>query len=251
MLKRILTVLLTAAVVSGCALLPFAAALWQDHSLLGQVESESIEPITLRAADSSLLDRLRLCSANQLYCEVQNMPIGTGVRYQEDTIIEQARAQLRLLCEASGVLRSEPAYNAAKMLGIDFLADPGDPTNNAMVWRVGFYSDSGSAEVLVDDASGLIIALVADDIRTTPAARELDGTAAVWAAYLGLAVVETAREEQVIVTDHAAVDGIKTAEKAPAMTYRSVTLAHPDEPDGFHVQYLLRATENSLWITIA
>ena len=252
MIKKIWLALLTALLIVACALLPSAAAIWQDHRQIGRMETETIEPITLRTDDSSLIDRLRLCSSNQLYCEVRNMPIGTGVRYQENTVIEQAWEQLRLLCTTAGILQFDAALYDARILGIEFLADPGDPANNAMVWRIGFYSESGSVEALVDDESGLLIALVADDTGSAPAAQELDDIAAAWTEYLGLASAERLQTDgQVAVTEHYDAVQVKKEEKFSEMSYGSVVLTHPDDPNGFSVQYLLRATSNSLWITIA
>ena len=252
MYKKILLALLTAALIAGCALLPSAVALWQDHRQLGRIETEAIEPIALRAEDSRLLDRLRLCSGNQLYCEVQNMPIGTGVRYQEETVLVQAREQLAQLYE-SGVLLLDPALYDAKVSGIDFLADPGDPANNAMVWRIVFYSETGMIQVLIDDESGHIVLLRADDEETMPSPQEPDVTAAAWADYLGLALVETtsADEERIRITDTEKYGYAKEELGAVRLAYSSISLAHPDDPNGFAVQYLLRASENTLWITIA
>ena len=252
MYKKILLALLTAALIAGCALLPSAVALWQDHRQLGRIETEPIEPIALHADDSSLLDRLRLCSSNQLYCEVQNMPIGTGVRYQENTIMEQAHTELTLLHE-KGILVLDPDLYTAKVVGVDFLADPGDPANNAMVWRIVFYSETGMIQVLIDDESGHIVLLRADDEEIMPSPQELDVTAAVWADYLGLALVETtsADEERIRITDAEKYGYAKEDLGAVRLAYSSVTLAHPDDPNGFAVQYLLRVSENTLWITIA
>ena len=250
--KRILLALLTAALIAGCALLPSTVALWQDHRQLGRIETETIEPISLRNEDVSLVDRLRLCSRNELYCEVQTMSIGTGVRYQEDTVVEQARTQLAKLCEA-GILTLDPAQYTGKAAGVDFLADPGDPANNALVWQIEFYGETGMLQALVDDASGLIIMLVADDNEKSPASWDLARSIDAWAAYLGLSEVEAADtdSDRLSITEAEKYGYSKKDLEAVLLSYGSATLAHPDDPDGFTVQYLMRVSHNTFWLTIA
>lgn len=256
-LKRFALALLTAALVAGCALLPFGVAAWQDHRRIGRIESETVEPIALQTEDSSLIDRLRLCSANQLYCEVQNMPIGTGVRYQEDTVIEQARQQLDLLHTAGILSVGADGYIELGVLGIDFLADPGEPSNNAMVWRVIFYAETGVTEVLIDDESGRIIALSASNLKRPPSTGDMDACGAAWAAYLGLSRVG----QEKVAAEHA----VERASKIEAVkygiseedvdglwwTYGGVTLTNADDPEGYQVTYLFRAAADSFSITIA
>ena len=257
MLKKFLLALLTAALLAACALLPSAVALWQDHRQLGRVETEAMEPIALGQSASSLLDRLRLCSQNELYCEVQTMSIGTGVRFQEDTAIEQARAQLDRLHEAGVLALDVDQYVGLGVAGVDFLADPGEPSNNAMVWRIAAHTMTGETELLLDDESGLIIALGASDMETPPAAGDPDASGTAWADYLGLSRVEVKNAEaQSKVKYVAQIEGERygITEKDAAdllWSYGGVTLANEDDPEGYQVTYLFRSSADSLWIAVA
>lgn len=256
-LKKLALVLLTLALIACCALLPSAVALWQDHRQHGRIESQTMEPIALHTDDSSLIDRLRLCSQNQLYCEVQNMSIGTGVRFQEDTVIEQAELQLDLLHTAGVLTVGADGYIKIGVSGVDFLADPGEPSNNAMVWRVVFYAETGVTEVLIDDESGLIIALNASDMETPPSTGDMDACGAAWASYLGLSRVgqeSTEAESTVEYAKRIEAEQYGITEKDVEdlwWTYGGVTLTNADDPEGYQVTYLFRAAADSFWITIA
>ena len=260
-LQRIAGALLTLALLAAGALLPNAFALWQDEHQIGRIETVEMEPIAVGQADTSLIERLRLCSQNQLYCEVEGMEVGTGMRFQETTVEEQARAQIDRLHEL-GILSAPAAdYTVVKFDGVSFLADPGDPSNNGMFWRLIFGGESGSLDLLLDDASGLIVSFEVWSGAGAPAGADPDACGAAWADYLGLTPVQDKEGKQLVL--HAAQSdaeafGVAVDEDSYSVKidkfrwqYGGVTLRNADDPEGAQVRFLFRTSEDTFYLVVA
>lgn len=261
LIKRAAAALLTLALLAAGALLPNAFALWQDEHQIGRIETVEMEPIAVGQADTSLIERLRLCSQNQLYCEVEGMEVGTGMRFQEDTVDEQARAQIDRLHELGILSVSAADYPGLKIDGVSFLADPGDPSNNAMFWRLVFYGENGSFDLLLDDASGLIVSFEIWSGAGAPAGADPDTCGAAWADYLDLTPVQDKEGKQLVL--HAAQSdaeafGASVDEDSYSVKidkfrwqYGGVTLRNADDPEGAQVRFLFRTSEDTFYLVVA
>lgn len=262
LLKRAAAALLTLALLAAGALLPTAFALWQDNRQLGRIETAEVEPIAVGQADTSLIGRLRLCSQNQLYCEIQGMEVGTGMRFQETTVEEQARAQIDRLHELGILSVSAADYPGLKIDGVSFLADPGDPSNNAMFWRLVFYGENGSLDLLLDDETGLVVSFEVWSDAAAPSSADLDACGAAWADYLGLTATGDALEQKMVVyaaqmeaeqygmvydanASYSAKDGKKY------WSYGGVTLMNADDPEGYQVSFLFHLSEDTFRLVVA
>lgn len=261
LLKRVAAALLTLTLLAAGALLPTAFALWQDNRQIGRIETAEVEPIAVGQADTSLIGRLRLCSQNQLYCEVEGMEVGTGMRFQETTVEEQARAQIDRLHELGILSVSAAEYTVLSFDGVSFLADPGDPSNNGMFWQLVFGGENGSLDLLLDDETGLIVSFEVWSGAGAPAGAGLDACGAAWADYLGLTPVPDEDGKKLVL--HAAQSdaeafGVAVDEETYSVKmdkirwqYGGVTLRNADDPEGAQIRFLLRASEDTFYLVVA
>ena len=255
--KKAALVLFGLALIAGCALLPTGLALWQDSRQLDETTVIGVEPVALDA-DTDLIDRLRLASMSERYCEVRTVEVGTGVRLHEPTVFEQAKAQLGALYEA-GILTMPPeSFQDCTIEAIDLAVDMGDPSNSGMFWHLVFYSEDGQIVFLLDDESGLIVYFEIAMLEEGKAAPDdLAACGRAWAEYLGLTVAEDEVAQKTVeyaVREYAEMYGYDdsyydkynmatgTYTKDRYWSYGGVNLCNADDPEGLQVTYLFRAS---------
>lgn len=253
--KKAALVLLGLALIAGCALLPAALAVWQDSRQIGAVNLIDVEPVSLDT-DTKLIDRLRLTSQSERYCEVRSVEVGTGLRLHETTVFEQAKDQLGALYEA-GILTIPPdIFRDCSLEGVELAVDVSDPSNSAMFWQLVFYSEDGQIVLLIDDESGLIVYFELSTLEAEKVAPDdLAACGAAWAGYLGLTVSEDEIEQKTVeytIQKYAESFGLEyyqtmtdvaagKSAKERVQTFGGMSLCSPDDPEGLQVTYLYRA----------
>lgn len=266
--KKAALVLFGLVLIAGCALLPAGLALWQDGRQLDETTVIGVEPVVLDG-DTDLIDRLRLASMSERYCEVQSVAVGTGVRLHEPTVFEQAKAQLGALYEA-GILPMPPeSFQDCTIEGIDLAVDMGDPSNSGMFWQLVFYSEDGQIVFLLDDESGLIVyfeIVMLEGEKVAP--DDMEACTKAWADYLGLAVSEDEIARMTVeyaVQEYAEMYGFddaytyydkydaaaETYTKERYWSYGGVNLCSADDPEGLQITYLYRVSPDTFRLFIA
>lgn len=173
-------------------------AWFRDMRQLDAVHTVEMEPVLSGSSgDYSLVQRLQLLSVGNSI-DTQSVSFSTGIQYNEETAIENARTQIDRLY-ALGIL----PFGSSNLLniGIDMVAytvDSGNPLCSVMEWVMPVNFDNGYTGFLnMDDDTGLIcsIALWIEDESAEPAVQlwaegTMETYAEAWAKYLGLAVMD-------------------------------------------------------------
>jgi len=159
--KIIIGALALAFLIGGGALLPQELALGRDNLILGQVQSQPLDPFELAAhVDVSIIDKIILSSD---IGGTSIVPLATGAIHDHESIeakfLDELETLIRLrffpeLYEGA-LAEEETTFVVSANANLHIQNDA--PAINMILWEVNFRAQTISGNFLLDDRTGKIL----------------------------------------------------------------------------------------------